>query len=112
MGTRLSEAASPSAGVQAATGTGRDDPRSRLVFRKRGKKFTHLLGRAGDCTAQKVENFNFYDLRHCAVPNLADAGVDIATIMKMVGHSSVEMFPRSRTIKAEMLDDAMFRLKE
>ncbi len=52
----------------------------------------------------------FHDLRHCAVTNLADAGVDTETIMKIVGHSSVEMFIRYRKIKAETLDAAMTRL--
>jgi hypothetical protein len=31
---------------------------------------------------------------------LADAGVNTETIMKIVGHSSVEMFIRYRTVKA------------
>lgn len=34
---------------------------------------------------QGINNFVFHDLRHCAVTNLADAGVDIETIMKIVG---------------------------
>jgi integrase len=62
------------------------------------------------CQEQKIEDFVFHDLRHCAVTNLADAGVDTETIMKIVGHSSVEMFLRYRTIKAEKLDAAMTRL--
>ena len=41
---------------------------------------------------------------------LADSGVDTETIMKIVGHSSVEMFLRYRTIKAETLDAAMTRM--
>lgn len=82
-----------------------------LVFQKNGKKFTHTYRAVQDiCKAQKIENFIFHDLRHCAVTNLADAGVDTETIMKIVGHSSVEMFLRYRTIKAEKLDDAMSRL--
>ena len=52
----------------------------------------------------------FHDLRHCAVANLADSGVGTETIMKIIGHSSVEMFLRYRTIKAEKLDAAMTRL--
>ena len=59
---------------------------------------------------QKIEDFVFHDLGHCAVTNLADSGVDVETIMKIVGHSSVEMFLRYRTIKAEKLDSAMTRL--
>jgi integrase len=49
----------------------------------------------------------FHDLLHCAVTNLADSGVGIETIMKIVGHASMEMFLRYRTIKAENLDAAM-----
>jgi integrase len=56
---------------------------------------------------QKIEDFVFHDLRHCAVTNLADAGVDTETIKKIVGHSLVEMFLRYRTIKAEKLDAAI-----
>ena len=48
--------------------------------------------------------------RYCAVTNPADSGVDTDTIMKLVGHSSVEIFLRYRTIKAETLDAAMTRL--
>jgi len=44
------------------------------------------------------------------VTNLADAGIDTELIMKIVGHSSVEMFLRYRTIKAEKLDAAMASL--
>ena len=82
-----------------------------LVFTKNGKKISHsyrIVQRL--CKEQKIDNFIFHDLRHCAVTNLADAGVDTETIMKIVGHSSVEMFLRYRTIKAEKLDDAMTRL--
>jgi integrase len=62
------------------------------------------------CEEQQIEDFVFHDLRHCAVTNLADSGVDNETIMKIIGHSSVEMFLRYRTIKAETLDAAMTRL--
>lgn len=62
------------------------------------------------CEEQKIEDFVFHDLRHCTVTNLADAGVDTETIMKIVGHSSVEMFLRYRTINPETLDAAMTRL--
>ncbi|MCZ6801940.1 MAG: tyrosine-type recombinase/integrase, partial [Nitrospirae bacterium] len=62
------------------------------------------------CEEQSIPDFVFHDLRHCAVTNLADAGVDTETIMKIVGHSSVEMFLRYRTIKAETFDAAMSRL--
>jgi integrase len=50
-----------------------------------------------------IEDLPFHDLRHCAVTNLADSGVDTETIMKIVGHSSVEMFLRYSPIQAETL---------
>jgi hypothetical protein len=50
------------------------------------------------------------DKWHFVVTNLADAGVDTETIMKIVGHSSVEMFLRYRTVKAEKLDAAISSL--
>jgi integrase len=82
-----------------------------LVFLKDGKRITHTYRVVQKlCQEQKIENFVFHDLRHCAVTNLADAGVDTETIMKIVGHSSVEMFLRYRKVKAEKLDAAMHRL--
>jgi integrase len=82
-----------------------------LVFQRGGKKITHTYRTMQElCKDQNIENFVFHDLRHCAVTNLADAGVEIETIMKIVGHSSVEMFLRYRSVKGEKLDAAMKRL--
>ena len=84
---------------------------SGLVFQKEGRRLNHTYRVIQQlCKDHKIEDFVFHDLRHCAVTNLADAGVDTETIMKIVGHSSVEMFLRYRTIKAEKLDAAMTRL--
>jgi integrase len=84
---------------------------SGLVFQKDGRKLNHTYRVVRElCLNHKIEDFVFHDLRHCAVTNLADAGVDVETIMKIVGHSSVEMFLRYRTIKAEKLDAAMCRV--
>ncbi|MDK2744248.1 MAG: site-specific integrase [Nitrospira sp. BO4] len=82
-----------------------------LVFHKDGSKLNHTYREVQRlCREQGIEDFIFHDLRHCAVTNLADAGVDTETIMKIVGHSSVEMFLRYRTVKAEKLDAAMASL--
>ncbi|MDI3465647.1 MAG: hypothetical protein OJF50_004468 [Nitrospira sp.] len=82
-----------------------------LVFHKDGRKLSHTYREVQRlCQEQQIENFVFHDLRHCAVTNLADEGVEIETIMKIVGHSSVEMFLRYRTVKADRLDAAMARL--
>ncbi len=82
-----------------------------LVFQKDGQKINHSYRVVMElCKEQRIPDFIFHDLRHCAVTNLADAGVEIETIMKIVGHSSIEMFLRYRTIKAEKLDAAMSSL--
>ena len=82
-----------------------------LVFTKNGNRITHSYRTMQKvCRVAKVENFRYHDLRHGAVTNLADAGVDIEIIMAVVGHASVEMFLRYRTIKAEVLDAAMLKL--
>lgn len=82
-----------------------------LVFHRNGEKLSHTYREVQRlCREQKIEDFVFHDLRHCAVTNLADSGVDTETIMKIVGHSSVEMFLRYRTVKADRLDAAMARL--
>lgn len=82
-----------------------------LVFQRDGSRLTHTYRAVQElCEDQNIENFVFHDLRHCAVTNLADAGVDTETIMKIVGHSSVEMFLRYRKVRAEKLDAAMKRL--
>jgi integrase len=82
-----------------------------LVFQKDGRKINHTYRLVKKlCQDQRIPDFVFHDLRHCAVTSLADAGIDTELIMKIVGHSSVEMFLRYRTIKAEKLDAAMHRL--
>ena len=58
-----------------------------------------------------IEDFRFHDLRHSAVTNLRAAGVDVETIMKIAGHSSVEMFLRYRAVDEEELDAAMEKLE-
>ncbi len=56
-----------------------------LCFEKGGKKINHTYRVVQQlCKDQRIENFVFHDLRHCAVTNLADAGVDTETIMKIV----------------------------
>lgn len=75
-----------------------------LVFIRDGKRINHSYRVVqGICEDQHIGNFVFHDLRHCAVTNLADAGVDTETIMKIVGHSSVEMFLRYRKVRVEEL---------
>jgi integrase len=39
--------------------------------------------------AAEIKNFNFHDLRHCAITRWAAAGVPTAAAMLAAGHSSV-----------------------
>ena len=61
------------------------------------------------CEEQKIEDFVFHDLRHCAVTNMADAGVAPEVIMKAVGHLDPEMFLRYRSVQPSKLNEAMER---
>lgn len=82
-----------------------------LVFHKQGQKINHSYRVVGKiCKEQNIPNFVFHDLRHCAITNLADAGVEIETIMKIVGHSSIEMFLRYRKVKNAVLAAAALKL--
>jgi site-specific recombinase XerD len=56
---------------------------------------------------QTIEDVVFHDLRHCTVTNLADDGVEMETILKIVGHPSVEMFLCYRAVNADRPDPAM-----
>ena len=72
------------------------------MFQKDGRKIKYSYRLVKNiCQDRDIPNFVFHDFRHCAVTNLADAGIDTEMIMKIVGHSSVEMFLRYRTIKTE-----------
>ena len=82
-----------------------------LVFERDRQKLTHTYRKVQQiCKEQRIENFRFHDLRHCAVTNLAEIGIETETIMRIVGHSSVEMFLRYRSVRPEHLDAAMKRL--
>jgi len=59
------------------------------------------------CDQQKILNFVFHDPRHDTLTKLAAAGLDTETIMKVVGHPSIETLLEYRTIKAESLGAAL-----
>lgn len=62
------------------------------------------------CQEQSISDFRFHDLRHCAVTNLAEAGVAPEVIMQAVGHSDTEMFLRYRSVQPAALDAAVAQL--
>jgi integrase len=72
---------------------------TRHVFTYRGKplqritrSFQTALRDAG------IVDFCFHDLRHCASTSLRRAGVDTATAMKIIGHTSEKMWARYNAI--------------
>lgn len=62
-------------------------------LRRISRAFKTALKEAG------IVDFRFHDLRHCASTNLRRAGVDTATAMKIVGHTSAKMWQRYNAIE-------------
>jgi len=46
------------------------------------------------CREAKIKSLRFHDLRHTAATKMIEAGVDIATVSKILGHSSIIMTMR------------------
>ncbi|HXY55655.1 MAG TPA: tyrosine-type recombinase/integrase [Nitrospirota bacterium] len=42
----------------------------------------------------KIENFTFHDLRHTFATRLAQAGIDLHKIAKLLGHKDIKMTQR------------------
>jgi integrase len=43
------------------------------------------------CNRAGIKNFTFHDFRHTFATRLVLAGVDLATVSKLLGHSSIQM---------------------
>jgi len=57
------------------------------------------------CREAKIKSLRFHDLRHTAATKMIEAGVDIATVSKILGHSSIIMtmryaHPGEKTMRA------------
>ncbi|MBK9999059.1 MAG: tyrosine-type recombinase/integrase [Nitrospira sp.] len=53
-----------------------------------------------------MTDFRFHGMRHCASTHLRSAGVDTATVMKIVGHKSEKMWKRYNAIEERDLTHA------
>lgn len=63
------------------------------------------------CKKAKLRDVKFHDLRHTCASWLINAGVDIYTLSKILGHSSIQTTQRYAHLYHDTLKDAMARLK-
>ncbi len=67
------------------------------VFSQHGTELTRIKIQRQFSTALKrarITNFRFHDLRHTFATRLAQAGVDLYTISKLLGHKDIKMTQR------------------
>lgn len=61
--------------------------------------------------ALEIEDLRLHDARHSFATRLRRAGVDITTIMKIMGHRSLTMYRRYQTVDDEDLYEAIGKLE-
>jgi len=79
-------------------------------FSRNGKKINHHSLRKSFRIALKkarIENFRFHDLRHTFATRLAQRGVDIYKIAKLLGHRDIKMTQRYAHHCPESLRDGV-----
>jgi len=57
------------------------------------------------CEDMGIKNFRFHDLRHCCATKMVEAGVDLVTVSKILGHSDIKLtmryaHPGEKTMRA------------
>ena len=87
------------------------------IFQRRGGSPRRIRGRVfalkslrnvfeRACIKLGIKNLRFHDFRHSAATNLRKAGVDTATVMKICGWKSVQMFLRYNEVDDNDLERA------
>ena len=62
------------------------------------------------CKRAKIKNLRFHDLRHTFATRLVLSGVDLATVSKLLGHSTIQMTMRYSHPTPEALKRAVCAL--
>lgn len=64
------------------------------------------------CRRAGIKNLRFHDLRHTFATRLVLSGVDLPTVSKLLGHSSIQMTMRYSHPTPEALKNAVSKLDE
>lgn len=63
------------------------------------------------CVPRVMPGVRFHDIRHAAASNLLANGVDLYTVSKILGHSSIKITERYSHLQVETLKKAIGRMK-
>jgi len=64
------------------------------------------------CARAKIVGLRLHDLRHTAASKMVEAGVDLVTVSKILGHASIQMTMRYAHPTPENMRSAVLRLGE
>jgi len=83
------------------------------VFTYKGKPIASISKAFNNaCIRAGIKNLRFHDLRHTFATRLVLAGVDLATVSKLLGHSSIQMTMRYAHPTPEALKNAVAKLNK
>ena len=64
------------------------------------------------CSAAKITDFRFHDLRHTFASHLVMAGVDLVTVKELLGHKTINMTNRYTHLAPEHKAQAVAKLED
>jgi hypothetical protein len=64
------------------------------------------------CSAAKIDDFRFHDLRHTFASHLVMAGVDLVTVKELLGHKTINMTNRYTHFAQEHKAQAVAKLED